>query len=280
MICIAESGSTKTDWVFIGDGSHRYKSEGLNPFFVSSIQTAEIVGNAIPTHLLNAVSEVFFYGAGCSSADRNQIIARGLQQKMPQAEIVVDHDLLAAARALLQQSSGVACILGTGSNSCYYNGKTIVENIPSLGYVLGDEGSGGSFGKSLVKAFIYKEMPKDLHDSFSSEFQLNKEEVLNRVYNQPQPNKFLASLAPFCGKHRDHEFIQRIIHENFDEFIVRHVLKYTLGSSDRIGFVGSIACTFERELRAVLTAHKLEAGSFLRKPIDPLVEYHLKSHAV
>jgi len=274
---VADSGSTKTDWVVI-DPEHGNRFEvltiGFNPFFITTEEVSKTLLAAFGPELLTKVTDVFFYGAGCSSPERNDIIVKGIEHVFGSAIVRVEHDLLAAARATCQSGSGVACILGTGSNSCYYDGKEITDNVPSLGFILGDEGSGTALGRKLLQAFIYREMPKDLERLFVEAYHTHKEDILDNVYRKPLPNRYLASFAPFCSANAAHPFISQINNQVLDEFIVRHVMKYSRKADDKIHFVGSVAWVMQNELKAILSRHGLQAGVFIRKPIERLVEYH------
>lgn len=277
MICIADSGSTKTDWVVVdpATGKERhFHSIGLNPFFVSSHQVRQALEQSIDSGILHQIKNLYFYGAGCSSDARRAVIATGAAEVLPQAQMHIEHDLMAAARATCQHSEGIACILGTGSNSCYFDGTTIKDNVTSLGYILGDEGSGGMLGKSLIQAWVYRELPPELSKALVEEYELTKEDVLTSTYNEPLPNRYLASFAPFLSKHNTHPFVADLIKRVMDEFIKRHVLKYERSRDLPIQFVGSIATAFRTELEATLQLHQLQPGNFIVKPIDHLVRYH------
>ncbi|MEQ9187859.1 MAG: hypothetical protein RLP15_08995 [Cryomorphaceae bacterium] len=282
MICVADSGSTKTDWSVV-DLTNGLQAEfhtiGLNPFFVSENIVAETVNEAKPPGLSKEVTAVYFYGAGCSSPRRNQVIERGLKEVFSNARIEVFHDLLGAARACCQHSEGIASILGTGSNSCHYDGDKIIDNVTNLGYVLGDEGSGGHIGKELIRARSYREMPTEIEEDFDATFNYQHEEMLQSIYHNPLPNRFLASFAPFCGKHRDHPFTQALLKRVFDAFVKKHLVKYQQGSLPH-HFLGSIAQAFAPELEQVMKAHGLHMGSVIKKPIELLTQFHREANGV
>jgi glucosamine kinase len=280
VICVADSGSTKTDWVALGPQVQeeiRFKTIGLNPFFVSETLVSRTVSEAKPESLDDQVQAVYFYGAGCSSAKRNEIIERGLKEVFPNAKIEVFHDLLGAARACCQHEEGIASILGTGSNSCLYNGEKIIDNVTNLGYVLGDEGSGGHIGKQLIRARSYREMPSDIQEDFDAMFGYDHEEMLQAIYHNPLPNRFLASFAPFCSKHREHQFVQDLVKGVFGAFVRKHLVKYGQPEMPH-HFLGSVAKEFESELKSVMDEHGLRMGRVMRKPIDLLMRYHLDEH--
>jgi glucosamine kinase len=283
VICVADSGSTKTDWVIAnlnGSEQSSFKSIGLNPFFVNETMVEQTVFDAIPEQLALQVKHVYFYGAGCSSAPRNAIIEEGLKRVFLRASSVhVYHDLLGAARACCQRAEGIASILGTGSNSCQYDGAKIVDNVTNLGFILGDEGSGGHIGKELIRARSYREMPPEIEADFDANYHYQHEMMLSAVYNKPMPNRYVASYAPFCGRHRDTPFVQGILKKVFTSFVKNHLVKYHAPAWPH-HFLGSIACEYERELRAVMDTHGLTMGQVVRKPIGMLTDYHLEEHAI
>jgi len=204
MIFIIESGSTKSDWVLVDKSKQTfYKTIGFNPYFHSSdVVATEIRKNkSIMSHVPD-VSKIFFYGAGCSSDKLNQEIERGLQMVFPDAEIVVDHDLLACAYATYDGEPGISCIIGTGSNSCFFDGADLSEEVPALGYVLGDEGSGSYFGKFLLSSFLYHRLPKDILEDFEASYQMTHAEIVANVYKSDSANVFIASFMPFIVKHK------------------------------------------------------------------------------
>lgn len=280
MKLIAESGSTKTVWVSLdasGDVLWTRSSIGLNPFFVDSNEVESEYKQVLEGFNANEINNIHFYGASCSSPQRNKIISDGLIRVSKNAVIDVNHDLLAAARATCKTERGIACILGTGSNSCEFDGKQIIDNVPSMGFMVGDEGSGSAIGRRLVRAWIYREMPEDLKRSFVETFDLSKEYVLDALYNKPKPNRFLASLSRFCAEVPQHELIQSILIESFEEFIDRHVLKYESAPDFPIHFVGSIAHYYRKELKIALNNRALNLGLIVQNPIEELVKYHSQS---
>ena len=203
-----------------------FESKGLNPFIVDQNQIAEHITKAIPSDFVINISKVFFYGAGCSDSERVQISKMGLQSVFINAEIQVNHDLLGAARAVCGNESGVVCILGTGSNSCYFDGQVISDNIPALGHIIGDEGAGTAIGKELLRSRFYRELPEPLETAFDSETKLTKEQVLTEVFYGEMPNRFLASLTRFCANHIENNFMEKLVCGQLDVFVVRHVKKY------------------------------------------------------
>jgi glucosamine kinase len=217
---------------------------------------------------------VHFYGAGCSNSERCAIVERSIQKVLIGSKVNVEHDLLASARATCQRESGIACILGTGSNSCAFDGKNIIDNIPSMGFILGDEGSGASLGRSLLSAWFYRELPADLEKRFIERFQVTQKEIIDKVYSEPNSNRYVASFAVFCAENRDHSFVQNLIKKNFELFVSRMVLKYETAPALPIHFVGSVAEGFQSELNEVLENHDLTMGRIIKSPIDELIKFH------
>lgn len=280
MILIAESGSTKCDWVLLdskGREIDRWKTMGFNPYFHSADKVQRVLSKTEGLNIWSdKISQTWFYGAGCSSPAKNAIIKDGLDRVFVNAKNHVDHDLTASAYALYSGKPIIACILGTGSNSCYFDGKNIKEEVPALAYILGDEGSASFLGKRLVSDFLYKKLPPELQQDFTETYGLDKETVFDYVYNKPHANVYLASFGPFAGKHKDHPYITKIAREGVGKFIDIHVLCYPESSDVEICFVGSVAKAFEDIIKEELEARNLTFGKVLAKPVNSLVKYHLE----
>lgn len=278
MILIADSGSTKTDlrlWNPLNNDVYSYSSKGLNPYFVSSGEISSVVASTLPIEFIDKISHIYFYGSGCSSPDSKKIILDGLQNACSQARLEVNHDLMGAARALLGSEAGVACILGTGSNACYYDGKEIVEEGVSYGYVMGDEGSGNHLGRLLLKSVFSHKAPHEIQLAFKEQFpELDLPALLRQIYHLPSPNKFLASFSPFILNHRKNDFIKGIIHESFTKFFEEFVAGLARDKNDKIGFQGSIAHFYKDEIIELFREKGLNPVSFLDKPIEKLLIYH------
>jgi hypothetical protein len=279
MVIIADCGSTKSDWLILKGGRDQELENtiGFNPFF----QTTDEIESILQTQLVpkldaKGVSQLWFYGTGIHDSDRAEIVGAALRRTFPNAAIEVEHDLLAAARATCGLSAGIACILGTGSNSCYYDGTTIRDNVPSLGWLLGDEGSGTHLGKALLRAWFYRELPADLNAAFIADYPEGPSEIKNRIY-EVGANAYLASFTQFLGKHKQHPLIQKIVVDSFNEFLDRHVGKYTGHQQVPIHFIGSIAYHFQEILLTCMDSRKLHSGTILRKPIFSLAEFHAGS---
>jgi len=279
MILIADSGSTKADWKILyasGEISEQH-TRGFNPF----IQNSEAIESGLMEDFDDSLEKskvevVYYYGAGCSDDDRNSIVEVALKKIFPNAKITVNHDLLASARAVCGTEAGVACILGTGSNSALYDGIEIIDNVKNMGFLVGDEGSGSHIGKELLRGYFYREMPKDILADFDQTYPEGQRGILDKIYDNPKPNVYLASFSKFLSNHQGHPYIQHLVFKSFDEFIRRHVLKYDGCQSLKIHFVGSVAFYFKNILEIVLASYDLELGNVIKKPIDRLVEFHQK----
>lgn len=280
MIAIADSGSTKTDWVILNDDlseNFRTNTIGFNPYHIDSKSIeSEIFKNVELGHIADKITKVFFYGAGCSADFLHDIVRTGLQPFFKQAEISVNHDLLAACYSVYRGTPAIVCILGTGSNACYFDGKEIKEATPSLAYVLGDEGSGNHMGKKLIHAYFSKKMPKHLADKFHETYHLTITTLNVNVYQKPMANAYLASFSKFVHEHKDEPFIQNIIYTSMSEFFENQVLPNPEARFCEVNFIGSVAHYYEEIIRATASTYHLEVGHIVQKPIDNLVDYHKK----
>ena len=278
MILIADSGSTKTDWCLCNDGTilQSIQTQGINPYH----QSEEAIETVLTEELLPQLSKglqhstkVIFYGAGCANETANNRVKEAIQKVLSVADITIHSDLLGAARALCGHEEGIACVLGTGSNSCLYNGEEIIANIPPLGYILGDEGSSAVLGRRLVGDCLKNQLPEALRDEFFAEYSLTQEIILERVYRQPLANRFLASLTPFLSKHREVPEVHRLLVESFTDFFVRNVKQYRRPWL-RIHFVGSIANAFNSEVKEAAESLGMELGTIMQSPMEGLIKYH------
>ncbi|MCB0664001.1 MAG: hypothetical protein KDC24_14740 [Saprospiraceae bacterium] len=277
MILVCDSGSTKADWKY-ADGVHpdgTISTMGFNPVFhKEDFIKSELTKDLLPRIDATAVNHIFFYGAGCWDSELKMVIKKPLAELFPNATIEVEHDLLGAARATCGDHPGIACILGTGSNSCSYDGTTVVDNVTNLGFMVGDEGSGSFLGKMLLRSYFYREMPAELAALFEAQFPEGKSEILNRVYNQPAPNVYLASFAHFLSDQKKHFFIENLVYKAFSEFVDRNVKKYKGHLHVPVHFIGSVAFHFSDILQVVMEERALKMGKIIKKPIDHLMEYH------
>lgn len=280
MILIADSGSTKTDWILIDTNKNIVSStttKGLNPtVFSESDLYKTITSNAeVMAHAQN-IHQVYFYGAGCGTETPNKILSTVLEELFESATIVVKEDIYAAAYAVSGRKPGIVCILGTGSNCSYFNGKDeLISKIPSLGYVLMDDASGNYFGKILLQDYFYKKMPKKLHEKFQKSYNLYPDDVKLNLYKKGSPNSYLASFASFLIKHKNEAYCSEIIKKGFADFIENQITQYDRVYDLPIHFVGSIAYLLQDELKIALKSFRLNTGNFIQKPIDNLVAYHL-----
>jgi N-acetylglucosamine kinase-like BadF-type ATPase len=277
MILIADGGSTKTDWRLIKDGREykKIQTSGFNPYLVGSDEIEEILWKELQPYIDNtAVSAVYYYGAGCSTAVKNQIVETAFEKIFTKAKLYISHDLLAASHALCGDEEGIAAILGTGSNSCYYDGKDIKDGIFSLGYFFGDEGSGAYLGKQLITAYLHKELPEDIAQKLSSAYPMSLENILDAVYTKPAPSRFLASFSNFINENRDHPYIYNLITEAFRAFYKYQVCCYARHKEVPVHFVGSVAYHYRDILTIIGLEFGIRTGKFIKAPIDGLVEYH------
>lgn len=273
---IADSGSTKTEWCVI-DGkkkTHIY-TQGLSPYFLTQEQITGILENELLGKMKKKVpDEIYFYGTGCSNPANVKMVTRAIKTLFNDAKIEVDHDLMGAAKGLCGNEKGIACILGTGSNSCYFNGKKIVKNSPGLGYVLGDEGGGTYLGRKVIQYYLYNTFEPDLMDRFRMKYNTNASEILDAVYKKPLPNRYLAGFAGFLVENRGHYMVENIIEDSFNDFFFNHIYKYRESWSLPIHFVGSVAFGFKDVLKDMCNSYELQLGKVLKNPMEGLIKYH------
>jgi N-acetylglucosamine kinase-like BadF-type ATPase len=278
MLLVADSGSTKADWRLSNKGEIicDFSSVGFNPFFHDS-QTVvrELSGIHALMNYSSDVQHVYFFGAGCSHPSRNQVITDGLKKIFTKAKIQVGHDLDACAYATCGDMPGIACILGTGSNSCYYDGKKVLEFNHGLGYIIGDEGSGTYFGKKLLAYFLYKILPPELQQDFENRYGLTKEIIMENIYYKSGVNVYLASFAKFLSEHHDHPYIKNLVYKGFSEFINVNVCNIPHCKEVPVHFIGSLAYHFEEILTDAADAAGIQLGKIVHKPIDNLHKYWL-----
>ncbi len=278
MLLVCDSGSTKADWLLY-DGkniSGLYHSIGFNPFFHSSDFVFETLNSDDSmASISEVITEIYFFGAGCSSKGRKEIIAQGLRRYFPKANVIVDHDLLACAYATAGDEPGIACIIGTGSNSCWFDGKIVHEKNYGMGYILGDEGSGSYYGKKLLTQFLYGLMPKDIQESFENNYGLDRNSIIDHVYNKPNPNVWLASFARFLTNYKDHYYINNLVKNGMRDFFELYVCHYDDYKNKNVHFVGSIAFLFQDELKAEAQKLDIKVGNIIKQPIDSLMNYYI-----
>ena len=276
MILIADSGATKTDWLEVDNNNETtfLKTEGINPFHQSDDKIENTIQTGLLPQLLSSAETctcVYFYGAGCLPSHTTGVF-QALSKAFPNAHIHIDTDLLGAARALCGHEPGIACILGTGANSCLYDGEQIERNISPLGYILGDEGSGAYLGKRFVSDCFKEQLPSFLRDGLLAEFQLTYPDIINKVYKEPQANRFLASLTPYIYKQKEVPEVHAFLLECFETFFRRNVLPYH--SENSVSFTGSISWYFKEEVTEAASNLGLRTGIFLKNPIEGMAAYH------
>ena len=275
MKLIADSGSTKTSWALAEGGQQRWRTQGLNPLFCTPDDLAETLKQVKSEigHTAGAL-EIHFYGAGCAGERGKEIMSHALRTVFDQADIEVQGDMLAACRATCGREHGVVAILGTGSNSCRYDGTHMVENLAALGYALDcDEGSGNAIGRRLMKGYLRETMPDKLRRLWEEEIGLGKEEILERTYHQPYPNRFMASTATFAKKHEAEPWMAEMLDEVFAEFFEEQILHYE-SKEHRLNVVGSIGTAFERQIAQTAERYGWSLGKVVQEPIEGLVDYH------
>lgn len=278
MILLADGGSSKTDWRVINRGNDVVQvfTTGINPFF----RTYKEISNEIKYLLLpeigayiNSINSIYFYGAGCTDNEKSKIIYDAIAATINEKHIEVDSDLLGAARGLCGHNAGIACILGTGSNSCYYDGTNIVQHISPLGYILGDEGSGAVLGRLFIGACLKNQLGEELKKEFLAEYDLTPALILENVYKKPMPNRFLASFSPFILKHLDNEKVYNLVYNAFEGFFIKNVMQYDYKNTP-IHFTGSIAFYYKDILLKAGNDMNLHIGKIERSPMDGLIRYY------
>lgn len=271
---IADSGSTKTQWCVVSDGKEEmYHTTGINPVYLSESEIVGLLEREFAGRP-RQVGRVWFYGAGCAFPEKNEFVRRALCRCFGTAEAEVMTDLEGAARALCGCNPGIVCILGTGSNSCYYDGEMIRENVSPLGFILGDEGSGAVLGKKLLADVLKGVAPGEVKQLFFRETGLTYAELMDRIYGRPLANRFLATFTTFLSAHIDMPYIEGLVSGSFDEFIRRNILQYKMAQQLPVSFTGSVACVFRPQLEKLLLQNGLQPGRFMPAPMQGLITYH------
>jgi glucosamine kinase len=275
-ILIADGGSTKCEWCLLQDGRRKtVYTQGISPYFLGGPEIGQIITRELIPALKKArVDIVYYYGTGCASPENRRIMQRAIRGVFPGAEVHVTHDLMGAALALCGKSKGIACILGTGSNSCYFDGRKIAKNSPGLGYVLGDEGSGAYLGKKVVQYYLYNTFDEELSYKFDAKYGDGAKNILENVYKKPLPNRYLASFAEFLAENRGHYMIENIVEDGLNDFFFSHLCKYRESWKLPIHFVGGVAYGFRDVVKELCGAYEFELGKILKKPMDGLITYH------
>lgn len=274
---VADSGSTKTEWGVLGNGEPIIlKTQGVSPFFQSEEQVKAILQTELVPQLPSGVevSEVHFYGTGLSQPKNIALVSAAIKSTWPDAVADINHDLMGAARALCGRTPGVASILGTGSNSCFYDGNDIVKNNPGLGFILGDEGSGAYLGRKVLQYYLYHSFDADLLARFDFKYQTTKDEILENVYRKPLPNRYLAQFATFLSDNRGHYMVENILEDCLNDFFFNHIYKYRESWTTTLHFTGGIAYNFSDVIKELCDLYELSLGRILRSPMSGLIEYH------
>jgi glucosamine kinase len=279
MILVADSGSSKTDWLLKqpGQEARAFRTPGLNPYFLTEKEIVKILQDQAPELLAydTDVTDIYFFGAGCSSPDRHEIVSNALSQVFTKAYISVDSDLLGSAFATCGHEKGLCCVLGTGSNISFFDGEEIHSGKHGLGFILGDEGSGTWFGKALITDFLYGLMPDDVHALFDNTYQLTKDEVIQNVYQKPGANSYLASFSRFLNVIRRKPYGKELIKKGLQEFIDTNIKSFPQYHEYKCHFVGSIAFVFADELIALCEKQAIHIGKIIKQPINDLLAFIL-----
>ena len=275
MRLIADSGSTKVDWrAILDDGTVKsISTEGINPVFQTKDYITEIFRTKLLPELGPDVKEIFFYGAGILSDELSQTLADAFKEVFPDSVCYAASDILAAARALCGREAGIACILGTGGNTSFYDGNEIVKGVKAGGFILGDEASGGVLGRKLVADFIKGLLPKEIEEEFVKRYDLDYPKIVAKVYKEPLPSRFLASFSPFINEFKSHPHIDALIRTSFDEFFTRNIYQYDYKNYS-VNLVGSVAYYYQDILKEVAETRGVKIGKILKTPIEGLIEYH------
>ncbi len=272
---IADSGSTSCDWCLVTDNKkQKISTIGISPYFLSEDAIQKVFQSVLQKTKSVHITHIYFYGTGLNNANNASTIKAILKIVFPKTKIEIQTDLLGAARAMFQKEKGIACILGTGSNVGFYNGKQITKSSPALGYVLGDEGSGAYLGKKVLQYYLYKTFDDELKLNFEKKYRLDKTAILQQTYKQPLPNKFLASFTNFLSDNRGHYMVENIIEDGLHDFIYQHLYKIGESWTYPISFTGSVAFAFKDVIKELFHVYELKLGKIIKKPIDGLIEYH------
>ena len=276
---IADSGSTKCEWCLLKEGRKKIiYTQGISPYFLQTEEIQRLLEKELIPKLKNQeIGEIYYYGTGCNNRENKKLVHKALDRVFRSAKIFVDHDLMGAARALCGNNKGIACILGTGSNSCYFNGSKILVNSPGLGYILGDEGSGAYLGKKVLQYYLYNTFDEELRYKFDAAYTTNRVEILEHIYKKPLPNRYLASFTLFLAENRGHCMIENIIEDGLNDFFFTHLSKYRESRKLPVHFTGAVAYGFRDVVKILCAEYQFELGKILKKPLEGLIEYHRES---
>jgi N-acetylglucosamine kinase-like BadF-type ATPase len=273
---IADAGATKTEWALVKNKKVKtFLTSGISPYFLDESKLVNLLKEELVPLTKNVtIDQIFYYGTGCLNPDNARMVKKSLKKVFPDAKVIVSHDVEGAARGLCGRSRGIACILGTGSSSCYYDGRKISKNRPGLGYVLGDEGSGAYLGRKVLQYFMYNTFDEDLMARFDATYLTNGAEILENVYRKPLANRYMASFTKFLAENRGHYMIENIIEDGLNDFFFTHLCKYQESWKYPVHFVGGVAFGFRDVLKELCESYGFELGKILQKPMDGLIGYH------
>tara|TARA_B100000287_G_scaffold337875_1_gene323803 strand:- start:75 stop:923 length:849 start_codon:yes stop_codon:yes gene_type:complete len=280
MIIVADSGSTKCHWLIFNNSKKTIlecNTIGFNPFFVDQKTILAHLEESALVEYKNDIKKIFFYGAGCSSKEQNTIIENALKIFFSNAVINVKHDIEGACYSVYNGNKNITCILGTGSNSCLYDGEKITEYAPALGFILGDEASGNYFGKKILSYYFNKKLPQELRETLKADFETDLSKIKHNTYNKSRANKFLASFFPFIINNKNHPFIKKLINSVLSEFFSLHIQCYENHKNIEINFIGSVAYYLKEEIQNIAAQKKLNIGNIIQHPIYNLMDFHLKN---
>lgn len=282
MILIADGGSSGIKWCLLDKAEKilEFNTTGMNPVMLTFEEMSQRIAEEVVPELNQQIAQIehiYYYGAGCRGGDYNRAVEKALKKSFPNSAITVESDMTGAAKALCGNQPGIACILGTGSNSCLYDGAKIIDAIAPLGYILGDEGSGAVLGRQLISDVFKKQLPAELCLKFREQYDLNMETVIRRVYGSPEANRFLASLTPFLAKYIEEPSIHRLVLNSFKSFFVRNVAHYMAYKTLPVNFVGSVAYHFRDVLQEAAAAIDCNIGKVIISPMEGLISYHSRN---
>lgn len=273
---IADSGATKAEWCLLINGKKKtIFTQGISPYFLNTDQISALLSAELKPKLKTVqLDEIYYYGTGCANTENAKSVKKAIRKVFDGVYTEVTHDLLGAARALCGRNKGVACILGTGSNSCYYNGKRMLKNSPGLGYVLGDEGSGAYLGKKVIQYYLYGTFDDELRGRFDATYTTTTSEILENVYKKPLPNRYLAGFTKFLADNRGHYMVENIIEDGLNDFFFNHLCKYPEIWKMPVHFAGSVAFGFKDVLQQLCNSYEFELGRVMKNPMEGLIEFH------
>lgn len=276
-ILIADSGGTNCEWCLLNNGKKKkIVTSGISPYFLTKVQIESLLVKQLMPKLKNiVVDNIFFYGTGLGNKENQKKLKSVLKYHFPKSKIKLETDMLGAARSLCGKNKGIVCILGTGSNSCYFNGKKIEKSRPGIGFILGDEGSGAYMGRKVLQHYLYNTYDEELNHAFKIKYKTTASEILDTVYKGPLANRYLASFTSFLSENRGHFMVENIIEDSINDFFFQHLCKYKESWINKIHFAGSVAYFFKDVIKDVCNSYEMELGNIYRQPMEGLINYHL-----